>query len=164
MEHYDQEKAARVWQRVQGQARQEPDPSALRQLLAAENEAAALFMSLARQTEKGPLFRRLAAQCRRHMAWLQGICRLTDCSIPLASPLPESREPVAVLLRKCYGSCLRTAAACQHRQEDPEYGHTYAAIARNKQEHCRILLALLGGGSNPAETPKKKPDPRLYRR
>ena len=144
MEHYDPEKAARVWQRVQAQPSQPREPEPLCALIAAENQAATVFEALARRTGKDALCRRMAQECRRHSAWLKGICRLTDCDRPVSAGAAPAREPLAVTLRKSYGSCLRTAAACDSRRDDPEYGHAFAAMAEKKREHCRILLKLLG--------------------
>ena len=153
MEHYDPEKAARVWQRVQAQPNPPREPESLCTRSAAENQAAAIFESLAQRTGKPALCRRMARECRRHSTWLKGICRLTDCDRPVSAGAAPSRESLTVTLRKSYGSSLRTAAACDSRREDPEYGHAFAAMAEKKREHCRILLELLGADK---KTPRRR--------
>ena len=146
MEKYDAAKATRVWQRVQGnQAGTEP-LTGIPALIAEELQDAAVYQQLAHRM--GPkaalLLRRLYEEDQAHAACLKGIHNLvtgekTSHRIP---PVPQ--ESPEMSLRRCYGREMRCQAQYEARSSDPEYGPVFSRLAAQEQEHCRIVLELLG--------------------
>ncbi len=132
----------RVWERVRGQ-HQAPS---LQVLAAAEKDNAAVYLRLARMAQ-GPekaLLRQLFERERRHGQTLGGIHLLTEdrpLSVRTAAPAADSMQ---VALHKCYAATLKAAAEYTRRCQDPEYGPAFAHLARQEQEHCAMLLELLG--------------------
>jgi len=58
------------------------------------------------------------------------------------------KEPVDRVLRRCYGLEMRSLKEYEARAGDPEYGHVFARIAQQEQEHCMALLSLIGSLGN----------------
>ncbi len=134
----------RVWQRVRGET--QPQPQSLQVLAAAEKANAAAYLRLARLVQ-GPervVLRQLFERERRHGVLLGGIHLLTtDQALAVRTAAPAG-EPLGVALRKCYAASLRAVMEYQKRCQDPEYGPAFAYLAAQEQEHCVMLLELLG--------------------
>jgi len=146
METYDKAKAARVWQRVQGEAAANPTQG-LQGLIAEEWTDAALYLSLSRRVQghAGAILRKMGQEEQTHMACLKGIYTLQGAGRPeIPAPPPVDNAPVSVLLRRCYGREMRCLAQYEARASDPEYGQIFARIAQQEREHCRQILELLG--------------------
>jgi len=146
METYDKAKAARVWQRVQGEAAANPTQG-LQGLIAEEWTDAALYLSLSRRVQghAGAILRKMGQEEQTHMACLKGIYTLQGAGRPeIPAPPPVDNAPVSVLLRRCYGREMRCLAQYEARASDPEYGQVFARIAQQEREHCRQILELLG--------------------
>lgn len=148
MNTYDHQKAARVWQRVRGngEEKQEDWAAELPELIMNEWNAGAVYMQLARQMQPKPaqILQRLSREKLAHVSCLKGIYTLmTGERAVTRSPQPE-KEPPEVTLRKCYGREMRSLKAYEKRSEDPEYGHVFSRMAQQEQEHCRMLLELMG--------------------
>lgn len=149
MNGYDQQKAARVWQRVQQARPPEKQPSRLEELpelMMHEWEAVAAYRQLARQFQgKGnEAYQRLARQEQKHIACLEGMHFLIQggkCPLPKLQP---AQEPPERLLRRCYGVHLRAMKAYEDRGDDPEYGPVFRELARQERENCILVLELLG--------------------
>ena len=141
MDQVDQQMAQRVWQRVRG----EPEKPGLSGLILAEYQAAADYQLLQRRIPaKAALFRQLYEDVRRHSACLMGI-RALQGATGKKPVLPKPKEePLPIMLRRCCGQSMKTAADYQSRTADPEYGAIFADLAREKQRHLRLLLEIVG--------------------
>ncbi len=146
METYDKAKAARVWQRVQGEAAANPTQG-LPGLIAEEWADAAIYLSLSRRVQgnASAILRKMGQQEQAHMACLKGIYTLQGAGRPdVPSPPPVDKAPVSMILRRCYGREMRCLAQYEARADHPEYGQIFARMAQQEREHCRQILELLG--------------------
>ena len=146
MDAIDKAKAARVWQRVQGEATVNP-VQGLQSLIAEEWADAAIYLSLSRrlQGNAANILRKIGQEEQSHMACLKGIYALQGTGKPdIPAPPPVDKAPVSVILRRCYGREMRCLAQYESRSHDPEYGQVYARMAQQEREHCRLVLELLG--------------------
>jgi len=145
VEKYDPQAAARVWQRVRGEKNEESGIG-LQTLVAWEKEAEAMLLWLSKRLpEKGYPVQQMIADTRRHIACLQGIRQLSgEKPGTYSREKPLSGEP-GMVLRKCYGHCLKVGAQYAARAEDETCGCVYADMARTKRRHCAMLLEILGG-------------------
>ncbi len=146
METYDKAKAARVWQRVQGESVANPTQG-LPALIAEEWADAAIYLSLSRRVQgnASAILRKMSQEEQAHMACLKGIYTLHGAGRPeIPAPPPLDKAPVATVLRRCYGREMRCLAQYESRAADPEYGQVFARMAQQEREHCRQILELLG--------------------
>ncbi len=146
MEIIDKAKAARVWQRVQGAAAENPTHG-LQGLIAEEWADAAIYLSLSRRVQgnTAAILRKIGQEEQSHMACLKGIYALQGTGRPdIPAPPPVDKAPISVILRRCYGREMRCLAQYEARANDPEYGQVYARMAQQEREHCRLVLELLG--------------------
>lgn len=146
MESYDKAKAARVWQRVQGEAAANP-ANGLTGMIAEEMADGAIYMALSRRVQGNAagILRKMAQEEQSHTACLKGIYALLGNGRPdVPPPPPLDNAPVQVILRRCYGREMRCLAQYESRSGDPEYGQIYARMAQQEREHCRQILELLG--------------------
>lgn len=151
METYDKAKAARVWQRVQGEAATNPTQG-LSGLIAEEWADAATYLALSRRVQgnAAAILRKIGQEEQAHMACLKGIYTLQGTGRPdIPSPPPPDKAPIATILRRCYGREMRCLAQYEARSSDPDYGPIFARMVQQEREHCRQILELLG--SLPAE-------------
>lgn len=146
METIDKAKAARVWQRVQGEAVANPTHG-LQGMIAEEWADAAIYLSLSRRVQgnAASILRKIGQEEQSHMACLKGIYALQGAGRPdIPAPPTVDKAPVSVILRRCYGREMRCLAQYESRSNDPEYGQVYARMAQQEREHCRLVLELLG--------------------
>ena len=104
MEHYDQEAAARVWQRVQGKTAQNEDLNSLPAMIAGEWWDAATYLRLSRQFagKEAAILRKMFEEEQSHAACLKGIYTLlTGQQLVTQTPAPR-QENLSVTLRRCY--------------------------------------------------------------
>ena len=150
MNNYDPKKAAQVWQRVQSQTPTPPDQASLLTLIAQEQEDAAIYLHLSRHFEgkEAAALRQMAQQEQSHAACLRGIYSLLTGTKPALHTTPAPRENRQVLLRRCYGREMQSLTQYQARTNDPQYGHIFARLAAQEQDHCHTLLRLLGNPNN----------------
>ena len=147
METIDPAMAQRVWQRVKGEA--VPPPAAspdLQQLLEEELTDAATYLHLSRffDNRHSRILQQMHRQEQSHAACLKGIYRMLTGNRPTPYVPKPVREKPALTLRRCYDRELRCIAQYEARSADPQYGQTFARLASQEKEHCRILLELLG--------------------
>ena len=148
MQTYDPQKAARVWKRVQSaqipEEREHPADN-LKELILNEWVTAATYAQLARQLQhQSSALQTLSREDHAHGACLRGMYSLkTGEKCPVHMPKPE-KEPPEITLRRCYGLEMRSLKAYEARSEDPEYGHVFAKLAEQEQEHCMVLLRIIG--------------------
>ena len=146
METYDKAKAARVWQRVQGEAAANPTQG-LQGLIAEEWADAAVYLSLSRRTQGNAsmILKKMGQEEQAHMACLKGIYTLQGTGRPdVPPPPPVDKAPIGTMLRRCYGREMRCLAQYEARQTDVQYGHIFRKLALQEQEHCHHILELLG--------------------
>lgn len=148
MNDYDPEKAARVWQRVQGKApAPEPPGQGLPALMAEVWRDAAAYLYLSRRFpgKDGVLLRRLAEENQSQAACLRGIHAMVTGARPVNHTPPPTQEPAETLLRRCYGRELRRFHEYEARSADPDFGPVFTRLAAQTREHCTRVLELLGG-------------------
>ena len=148
MEHFDSERAKRVWQRVQSgpSPQQQPPVQPLHGLIQRELSDSALYQQLMRkmQGKEQLALRQLYEQKLRNIAILKGICLLTEGTVPTVTPYPVTDAPVAVLLRRCYGRQQQTLAEYENRKTDPQHSNIFKKLEEQTLSDCCILLELLG--------------------
>ena len=134
METYDPQLAARVWKRVTGEAVEtHPD---LQTLIEEALADAAAYLHLSRyfQNPYGQILRQMHRQEQSHAACLKGIYRMRT----------GKRCVPALTLQRCYDRELRRATQYSAEAADARFGQSFSRMAQQEQEHCRILLELLG--------------------
>lgn len=145
METIDPIQAQRVWQRVRGENRTPEED--LARLIEQEWEDAAIYLQLSRRCtgrESTALYQ-LFRQERNHCACLKGIYTMLTGNKPKLKPVRPTAEPLGESLKKCYARELRSLTAYEERAKDPSYGHVFSHMRDQEQEHCRVILTLLGG-------------------
>lgn len=149
MATYDPQKAARVWQRVQGEKENREPPyreDNLQELIMNEWMAAATYLQLARKMgqKEAAVLQSLAREEQNHLSCLKGIHTLiTGEKCAVRAPKIQLGTPEATL-RRCYGEKMRNLKAYESRTSDPEYGHVFSRLAEQEREQCRVLLQLIG--------------------
>lgn len=159
MERFHPEQVRKIWQRVQSGPAYEPAAAPHRQaevstnlgeLIHRESLKKGMLLQLSRRF-KGKdaiILRKLSQQAQSHQAILRGICTMTEGTPPsLPTPKPFN-IPTRVLLQRCYGQTLQSLSEYEQRESEPQFGSTFHKMALQQQEHCRILLALLGSISS----------------
>lgn len=146
METIDPAKAARVWQRVQGESLPVNREQGLLEMIAQEWADAATYMQLSRrfQGKESALLRRMFEEEQAHAACLKGIYTLITGKRPTVQTAPPVQEDTERLLRRCYGREMRCLAQYEARSSDPEYGQVFARLCAQERDHCRMVLELLG--------------------
>ena len=146
METYDKAKAARVWQRVQGETVANP-MQGLQGLIAEEWADAAMYLALSRRVQgnHSMILTKMSQQEQSHMACLKGIFTLQGTGRPeIPAPQPIEKASITMLLRRCYGREMRCLAQYEARSSDPEYGPVFTRLAAKEREHCMAVLELIG--------------------
>ena len=145
MDHYDPQKAARVWQRVHSGSSQETAPELLT-LIGDELAEAALYQTLSHyfHRQQSTLLRQISLEDRSHAACLQGIYTLLTGDRPKPHIPSFSRTSPEIHLRRCYGRKLLAATRYEVKATDPEYGNVFSRLAAQERTHCRHILELLG--------------------
>ncbi len=144
MQTVDPQKAARVWQRVHTE---NPSPEqGLLSLIAQEWADASTYLQLSRrlQGKSATVLRTLYEQEQAHVACLKGIYTLITGTHPKVATVPLPQEEIEQTLRRCYGREMQCLAQYEQRSSHPEYGKVFARLALQEQEHCRLVLEILG--------------------
>ena len=139
MEKYDSQLAQRVWNRVLAEPetpRKEPGHLYMQE--------ARILADYTKLLPRFPAMKPLLADTRRHMNCLRGIRYLKDGARPDPISIKPREETDDITLRRCYGQCVKAAAACRALADDPEYGICFASMAEDHCRHCRSLLELIG--------------------
>lgn len=146
MERIDPAKAAAVWQRVHNSPPAIENEQVLPTLLREELANTALYTQLARKL--GPphnqMLQQMARQEQSHGFCLRGICKMRTGTVPAVERPQLSQDTPEALLRRCYEQKLRCCTQYSARSNDPQFGPVFALLARQEQEHCSILLQILG--------------------
>lgn len=143
---YDAEKTAQIWKRVHGQTPAVPDPSELLQMIKEEWTDAVTYLHLSHRFrgKQSAVLRQIAWQEQAHYACLKGIYTMLTGAHPHIHAPSVPREPLGHLLRRCYNRELQCVSCYQARIDEPEHGPSFARLAAQDQEHCHILLQILG--------------------
>ncbi len=148
MAQINQVQAQRVWQRVRGTEPSSTEEN-LAALIAAEWEDAATYLQLSRKLtgKESAILHKMCEQEQAHCSCLKGIYTITTGTTPtLPKPQPVHGH-ICEILRSCYGREMRALNAYDTRSQDPEYGHVFARLREQEQEHCRLILQLIGSMS-----------------
>ena len=146
MERYDAQKAARVWQRVQGEQLQEASAGELQEMLEEEWLDSATYLQLSRQFQ-GTIretLQKMGKDEQTHAACLKGIYTLTTGGHPKVKNRQMPPESPQSILRRCYGREMRSLARYESKSRDPQYGQVFQRLAEQEREHCKMILELLG--------------------
>lgn len=144
MENYDPQLAARVWKRVTGETAE--TRLDLQSLIEDALADAAAYLHLSRlfRSPYDRILRQMHRQEQSHAACLKGIYRMRTGKRCLPNLPKPPREKPALTLQRCYERELRRAGAYTASAADPRFGQSFTRMAQQEQEHCRILLELLG--------------------
>ena len=145
MESIDPQKAAQVWQRVQGREVRGLTPQVLQEMIVEEWTDKIIYQQLADRFsgKERTLLRQMGQQEQEHLICLQGIYVLLCDKPPNLGIQPPELGGTRQLLRRCYGREMRTIARYESFSEEPEYGGVFRQLIRQEWEHCRKLLQLL---------------------
>ena len=146
---YDTGKAARVWQRVQGEKKEgQPSPATenLPALIMEQLQLSNAYRLLADRMhgKDGAVLIRLAREANAQAVCLKGIVTLMKGFSPRSVAAPQQLSNTDAILRRCYGAELRLLKAYENRATDPEYGPVFERMAARGREHCCTLLELIG--------------------
>ena len=149
MKEYDSQKAARVWQRVQGEKQEIPVPPGsdnLQSLIMDQLQLSSMYQRLSGSYggADGTALMRLAREARTQASCLRGLAVLMLGQKPEVRPAPMHRHALDAALRWCYGQELRLLKEYENRCNDPEYGPVFDRMVQRQREHCCIVLELIG--------------------
>ena len=150
MDHFDQDLARRVWQRVQSPHPSAPETQhfsteALVNLIAGESADAAACLKLSRELGgQGGMLLKLSREDQSHAGCLRGICSLIAGNPPQIPSIPQEPGTTAAILRRCYTNHLRRLQQYRSLSDDTNFGPAFEKMAAEEQTHCKQLLELLG--------------------
>ena len=144
MEYYDSGKEQQIWQRVCGNGAV-PSES-IQGLAAAEINEAAVHWLLSQQLQgkERAALRRIFEEDQAHAACLKGVHYFMEDQPLSIRPVLPGPEALLVALRKSYGRKLKALREYTVRENDPEYGHIFQKIAQEEQQHCKLILQIVG--------------------
>lgn len=144
MEQWKPEQVQKIWQRVQDQNRQTViDMPTISELFWEEWQDSRLLSGLSGyfRGKNGELLRRMAREDQNHAAVLKKNHLDADVRIHnVFSQKNNLKIHPKLQLQRCYERKLKRLAVYQKRQADP----LFQKLARQEQNHCRILLNILG--------------------
>lgn len=146
---FEGQKAARVWQRVQGQQAEQTNGRCcdhLQGLIMDQLQLTAMYLQLSRQISgrDGATLMRLARESKAQAACMRGVLTIAGAPIPGTGPVPVQNGTMDAMLRRCYGQELRLLKEYENRRTDGEYGPVFDRMAQRSREHCCTLLELAG--------------------
>ena len=150
MKEIDSRKAARVWQRVQGEMGEKPvsrSGEGLQALAMDQLQLSAAYQMLSSggSGATGTTLMRLAREARTQAACLKGLMVLILGQRPDLRPAPMNRTGGEAALRWCYGQEMRLLKAYEERRSDPDYGPVFERMIQRQREHCGAVMELIGG-------------------
>ena len=146
---FEGQKAARVWQRVQGQPEQPQNCRCcdhLQGLIMDQQQLTAMYLQLSRQISgrDGATLMRLARESKAQAACMRGVLAISGAQMPSCGPVPAQNGTMDAMLRRCYGQELRLMKEYENRKADAEYGPVFDRMAGRSREHCCALMELAG--------------------
>ena len=146
--HIDQQKAARVWQRVQSRQAPAPQPQGLtltpEGLVLEEMTDSLLFAQLAQQVKDGTALRTLSQQAAHRASILRGICVLSGLTAPGQIPKPSRQDNIPAALRRLMGRLLRRTEEYRKLCDHGEFGELYQGLVKLTRESALLLAQVIG--------------------
>lgn len=165
MDPFNKTQTDRVWRRVlntgtgqaapggtaiQNSGAKAPEqPERLLSMIHQARAAGACYLALSRRTagRTAGVLRRMYEEKMNHVDCLTGIFYLLQGKRPSLPPAkPPYQGPLEHCLRRAYGESMRALALLEGETGQPECGRIFLRLAQQEQEHCRLLLELLGRG------------------
>ncbi len=145
MDQINQVQAQRVWQRVRGSEQASPEVT-LSALITAEWEDATTYLQLSKKLcgRESAILYKMFQQEQAHCSCLKGIYTIATGNKPALPKVTPVHGPIEQILRNSYGREMRAVNAYDARSQDPEYGHVFIKLRDQEQEHCRLILELIG--------------------
>ena len=141
----EENREAKVWQRVMAQPRQTPpeDPEAM--LREAAALAAVYRWAVERMTgKKKQLAHQLLAEEERTVACLRGIGQLSGHALEAVTVWRPGNREGKGLLEGCYQRTRRCQTEYTARSLDGQFGEAYRLLAERCGRQCLLLTELLG--------------------
>lgn len=142
MDQIDPTQAARVWQRVRGEA--PAGDQTLPRLLALEAEAGATYAYLGKFMVENRLLQALREQNRSFLRCLTGIWVITTEQAPAPLTPPSIRGNAEGLLRQSFKTRQQLLSLVEGIQTTAELKPVFAFLRTKYIDHCRLILELLG--------------------
>ena len=87
---------------------------------------------------------RMAREARAQGTCISGICALVMGESPAKQAMLPDTGSLGVRLKKAYARAMRLLTACEGYSKDPEYGPVFQRLTIRQQEHCRMILEIIG--------------------
>ena len=141
----DQEREAKVWQRVAGQQETRTDLG-IRGLIRESGELAAIYRRMGEKLtgQEKQLARKLYEREQSNRACLRGIALLSGIGADSTKPWVPGKGDGKGQLMRCYHRTQHCQAEYMARSLDPEYGCVYRELALRQERQCALLAELLG--------------------
>ena len=141
----EQEREAKVWQRVAGQQETRTDLG-IRGLIRESGELAAIYRRMGEKLtgQEKQLARKLYEMEQSNRACLRGIALLSGIGADSTKPWVPGKGDGKGQLMRCYHRTQHCQAEYMPRSLDPEYGCVYRELALRQERQCALLAELLG--------------------
>ena len=141
----EQEREAKVWQRVAGQQETRTDLG-IRGLIRESGELAAIYRRMGEKLtgQEKQLARKLYEMEQSNKACLRGIALLSGIGADSKKPWVPGKGDGKGQLMRCYHRTQHCQAEYMARSLDPEYGCVYRELALRQERQCALLAELLG--------------------
>ena len=141
----EQEREAKVWQRVAGQQETRTDLG-IRGLIRESGELAAIYRRMGEKLtgQEKHLARKLYEMEQSNRACLRGIALLSGIGADSTKPWVPGKGDGKGQLMRCYHRTQHCQAEYMARSLDPEYGCVYRELALRQERQCALLAELLG--------------------
>lgn len=118
----------------------------LLRLIAEELTGAMVYLELSRQYtgREAAMLRRLYEEKHAHFTCLKGVYTLITGEHPVVRAAPKETGNLNNTLRWCYGQEMRCLVSYETHRENREYGPVFEKLAAQEQEHCKMLLEIIG--------------------
>ena len=122
------------------------DGRALRLLMLESLTAAENYIRLARCFSgwQAEALNRMCREARAQGTCIGGICALIMDEPPKKQALVPDAGTLAARLKKAYVRAMHLLSACEGYSPDPEYGPVFRRLSIRQQEHCRMILEIIG--------------------
>ena len=87
---------------------------------------------------------RMCREARAQGTCIGGICALIMDEPPKKQALVPDVGTLAARLKKAYVRAMHLLSACERYSKDPEYGPVFQRLTIRQQEHCRMILEIIG--------------------
>ena len=87
---------------------------------------------------------RMAREAKAQGACIGGICTLVLGEHPGKQTCPPDTGTLDVRLKKAYARAMHLLSTCEGYGTDPEYGPVFQRLSIRQQDHCRMILEIIG--------------------